>query len=127
MNPIEETTGLQVVTNFSQGFISGLGQDLGVDQFVTCTTESYQTALDLYASIQHLFGTTYFDKLISLEKFGSSLMHISRGIFECQLAYNADFSEVMHIKEKIFNHPNLFLKGLLTEILLDGNIMLKMG
>jgi hypothetical protein len=122
--PIEKTTSFEAVTSFSHGFVSGLGENLGVEEFVTCTQESYLAITQFYSSITHIFGSTYFDSLISLEKFGQTLVHVSRGLFECQLAYEADFTELQHLVELISDHPEVYFRNLAKKLLFDGNTLL---
>jgi hypothetical protein len=119
---IEDPTTFENVKEFTHGFVTGLGQNLGLEQFVDCAGEGYQSLINIYQSATHLImGSTVFDSLIGLEKFGEAIVHVSRGMFECQLALNADFSELLHQAQLFQNHATIFLSNLAHRIATEGN------
>jgi hypothetical protein len=106
--PVLLDSSLTNVSDFTIGLISGLGSEVGVEEFVACSTSSYSAVSDLYSAYRHLYGKTFFDNLIVIEQIGNGLVNISQSLFECNKAINSELTAINQLIERITKHPEQF-------------------
>jgi len=102
------------------GFIRGFGLELGFEEISECSTESLSSFYELWYSIAHFSGVTDFDKLISIEKLGKALIHLSRSMVMCEAASKQGLSKLEEFIER-HKDPEKVIEEVVSNYIKRGN------